>query len=267
MRYAFFVALFSLLTHGLWAEAPEKATAGPKSGPGGVLRSDRAYIPTLDVVREACAKEHPKKCLKRRCASGSLSSGTCDINWKIRKNQAARLKGIFGSDWEKVQDSVRAVWETLLHSLETSKTHVFENFFAYPVVFRVKHDSSRTLWEEWLLESKEDLRRVFPYIRNRVKSFLPVPGPACCANIFYAEGGYLHIFSGKMCFEIKKLTTGSNKGRYQLIFNKIIIESDAFLKDVKKIRYELGRYGRRIPTGLYPQPGSWPPRPTSTLRK
>ena len=132
---AFVVLCASIFSVGLRAEAAEKvraavgaekATAGPKSALGTTPKSDSAYIPTLDVVRDSCRKEHPKKCLKRRCVPALsyyawltreekdtrspevkklLGDFSAPIDPWPDKDDIRRLKKAFGDDWQAARDA------------------------------------------------------------------------------------------------------------------------------------------------------------------
>ena len=273
MRYAFFAALFSLLTHGLWAEAPEKATAGSKSAPGKLSKSDSAYIPTLDVVRDKCAKEHPKKCLKRRCVPALsyyawLTRGEKDTRspevkkllgdfsapidpWPL-KESIKDLKKAFGDDWQAARDAMLAAWEVLLYAIETGKMDTLADLFEYPTIFTLETGNIRNMWVRWEVQNKAELKRLLFYVlRPLIKNWIFL-GPRCGTITPISRFGGLFFGNGKMCFEIKKLTEGANKGRYQLIFNRIIIQSDNFFGDIGKTRHELKRRGIRSPARPYP---------------
>ena len=266
MRYAFWVLGLALLTRGLWAEAVEKdARAQSKSGP--------VYIPTLDVVRDKCTKEHPKKCLKRRCVPAFSRNAKdmkrlerlCAPNWSKClpfANQPTdpwpddtdikHVKKAFGDDWQAARDAMLAAWEVLLYGAATSKMNAFVDLFEYPTIFTLETGNIRNMWVRWEVCGKEELKRVLFYILRPLVKKRMLCGRRCSTILTYDMSGYLFSSSFKIYFDTKKLTEGANKGRYQLIFNRIIVQSDAFFKDVGKTRHELKRRGVRSPARPYP---------------
>ena len=282
MRGAFCLAFLIFTVCSLKAADTERATGavGPKSAP--------VYIPTLDVVREACAKEHPKKCLKRRCVPALsyyawLTRGEKDTRspevkkllgdfsapidpWPD-KDDIRRLKEAFGDDWQAARDAMLAAWEVLLYGLETGKTDTLADLFEYPTIFTLETGNIRNMWVRWEVRSKDELKRILFYIVRPLLKESIFRGPRCNTYILCEDGGAYIFSTGESGFNIKRLKNSDNSGRYQLIFNRIIVQSDAFFEDVGKTRHELKRRGRRGISGLYPQPGFGPPRAKADLRK
>ncbi len=222
-------------------------------------RTGPAYVASLNHVKPTCTPEKLGVCIKKRCEGRPMF-----LEEKLKK----RLPDDMIEDWQKVFDAIVAVHEVILYAAETMDAEAFASLLSYPVHFSLSHEDTQNLWESWMLNTPEEVKKIFSYIMSPAVRKEIFEDLSCDVIFMSTTFAYFFFFPARFYFSVKKLTLERNLGyKYAIVIDRIHVPASNYPDDIGHIRRELSRPGNQCnPARQCAQPRSKQSKGPENLR-